>query len=88
MCLGDLIFCSFWEFEIAVNDAVLVCDCEILVTGRARPALFFEQEAEVGHVEVFEWREGKLVRRAKKTVRYTWTRFFIFISLGGISDPF
>lgn len=86
MCLGDLILCSFWEFEIAVNDSVLVCDCEILVTG-ARPALFLEQEAEGGHVEVFEWREGKLVRRAKKTVRNTWTRFFIF-SLGGIGDPF
>lgn len=46
MCLGDHVFCGFWEIEIAVNVGVFVCDCEILVTERARPALFFEQEAE------------------------------------------
>lgn len=33
MCLGDLIFSGFREIEIAVNDGVLVCDCEIPVAG-------------------------------------------------------
>lgn len=47
---------------------------------------FSNKKPKRSHVEVSEWGEGQLVRRAKKTVRYTWKQLFI-ISLGGIGDP-